>query len=89
MMLLICGACTTVTVSVEVAAVAKLVWVRSPPPHAAAVLVTEAGELAGTFTVRVMIESAPPDIPAIVAQVTTLVPPQLHALPVETYEASV
>src|SRR5579859_4692456 len=83
------GTCKTVTVSVPDAAEAELVWVRSPPPHAFAELDTETAELAGTFTVRVMIESAPPDIPAVVVQVTVVVPLQLHALPVDVYEASV
>src|SRR5271165_1940188 len=82
------GIWITVAVSVAVAAVAELVWVRSPPPHAFAVLLTETGEAAGTFTVRVMTEFAPPDIPAVVAQVTVLVPLQLH-VPVDVYELSV
>jgi len=45
------GTCTTGTLLSEpVAAFPELVWVRSPPPYALAVLVTEVGELAGTFT---------------------------------------
>jgi hypothetical protein len=67
-MVTLAGTWITVAVSLPVAAVAKLVWVRSPPPHAFAVLLTETGEVAGTSTVRVMTESAPLAIPPVVCR---------------------
>jgi hypothetical protein len=84
--------CTTGTLlSVLETAVPELVWIGSLPPHAEAVFDTEAAELYGTFTVRVIVELLPPAIAVVELQPTVLVPVpvHVHALPVDVYEASV
>jgi hypothetical protein len=89
-MLIEAGTCTTGTLgSVPVVALPELVWVRSPPPHALAVLVTEVGEAAGTLTTRLIVELLPPAMAVVELQATALVPVPLHVHPVPEYEASV
>lgn len=75
----------TLTKSVLVAAVARLVCVASPPPKTEAVLLTLTGELEGILTIREISGKLPP-APATTAvdvQVTILVPLQLQPMPVE------
>jgi hypothetical protein len=84
--------CTTGTLlSVLEAAVPELFWIGSLPPHASAVFDTEAAELYGTLTVRVIVELLPPVIGVVELQPTVPVPVpvHVHALPVDVYEASV
>jgi hypothetical protein len=77
------GTCTTGTLlSDPVAAVPKLVCVRSPPPYAPAVFDTEVGEFVGTFTVSAsVVNDAPPLTPCDDAHVTVPFPEQLQPAP--------
>jgi hypothetical protein len=80
----------TLTVSVlDVAAVPALLCTVSPPPQVDAVLLTDVGEFAGTFTVSVMVLLPPAAMPGVPVQVTVDVPVQLKRLLVEVNELSV
>jgi len=74
------GTWTTGTLlSLPVAAVAELVWVKSPPPQARAVFDTEVGELDGTFTMIWMVENAfPPATACVDVQFAVPVPEHDH-----------
>jgi hypothetical protein len=77
------GACTTVTVSDADAAVATLVWFTSPPPDTVPVLMTLVGELPGTLTVSVMGGKLvfPPATVWVLVHVIALLPMQVQPVP--------
>jgi hypothetical protein len=86
---MLAGVCTTVTLSVfDTAAVPWLVWVKSPPPHADAVLLTDTAEVVGIFTVSVIVVESPAAIPGVPEHETMVVPLQVKRLLADVYEAS-
>ena len=81
---ILAGTCTTLRVSLPVAAFEEFVWIRSPPPNTFAVFDTLTAEVVGTLTIRLISGKVPPApaTTAVEVQVTAFVPEQLQPLPV-------